>query len=171
MKKLFVVALIVMVLCMTKENSSSLVIIPNDAIRLRVIASSNKVKDQQIKYKVANDLKQDLSKLLQSSNSINETRKILKTNMDFFADTINKTVNNDDYDINYGINHFPKKVYKGVIYPEGDYESLVVTLGNGLGKNFWYVLFPPLCLLEGEENNQKDVEYKFFVKELINKYF
>ena len=46
MKKLFVVALIVMVLCMTKENSSSLVIIPNDAIRLRVIASSNKVKDQ-----------------------------------------------------------------------------------------------------------------------------
>lgn len=171
MKKLFVVALIVMVLCMTKENSSSLVIIPNDAIRLRVIASSNKVKDQQIKYKVANDLKQDLSKLLQSSNSINETRKILKTNMDFFADTINKTVNNDDYDINYGINHFPKKVYKGVIYPEGDYESLVVTLGNGLGKNFWCVLFPPLCLLEGEENNQKDVEYKFFVKELINKYF
>lgn len=156
---------------MTKENSSSLVIIPNDAIRLRVIASSNKVKDQQIKYKVANDLKQDLSKLLQSSNSINETRKILKTNMDFFADTINKTVNNDDYDINYGINHFPKKVYKGVIYPEGDYESLVVTLGNGLGKNFWCVLFPPLCLLEGEENNQKDVEYKFFVKELINKYF
>ena len=91
--------------------------------------------------------------------------------MDFFADTINKTVNNDDYDINYGINHFPKKVYKGVIYPEGDYESLVVTLGNGLGKNFWCVLFPPLCLLEGEENNQKDVEYKFFVKELINKYF
>ena len=171
MKKLFVVALIVMVLCMTKENSSSLIIIPNDAIRLRVIASSNKVKDQQIKYKVANDLKQDLSKLLQSSNSINETRKILKTNMDFFADTINKTVNNDDYDINYGINHFPKKVYKGVIYPEGDYESLVVTLGNGLGKNFWCVLFPPLCLLEGEENNQKDVEYKFFVKELINKYF
>ena len=48
----------------------------------------------------------------------------------------------------------------------------MVTLGNGQGKNFWCVLFPPLCLLEAEEGKEeKEVEYKSFVKEMIDKYF
>jgi hypothetical protein len=38
-----------------------------------------------------------------------------------------------------------------------------------MGNNWWCVLFPPLCLMEGEANDQ--VEYKLFVKEMINKYF
>ena len=72
--------------------------------------------------------------------------------------------------IHYGLNYFPKKEYKGVIYEEGYYESLVVTLGNGNGDNWWCVLFPPLCLLEAQETNTQDVEYKFFVQDLIDKY-
>ena len=70
--------------------------------------------------------------------------------------------------INFGDNYFPEKEYKDVIYEEGKYESLVVTLGNGEGDNWWCVLFPPICTLEVEEN--KDIEYKFFVKEIFEKY-
>ena len=73
--------------------------------------------------------------------------------------------------MNYGINYFPEKKYKGVIYEEGYYESLVITLGKGNGENWWCVLFPPLCLMEGEDNNTDEVEYKSFVKEMIDKYF
>ena len=70
------------------------------------------------------------------------------------------------------MNYFPKKVYKGVTYEAGNYESLVITLGDGLGKNWWWVMFPPLCLLEAEETEETtEVEYKFFIKELIDKYF
>ena len=61
--------------------------------------------------------------------------------------------------------------YKGVIYEEGDYESLVITLGDGLGDNFWCVLFPPLCLLEAEETDTDEFEYTSFIKEIIDKYF
>ena len=68
------------------------------------------------------------------------------------------------------MNYFPKKVYKGIIYEEGEYESLVITLGSGQGDNFWCVLFPPLCLLEGN-NDTEDVTYQFFVKEMLEKYF
>ena len=81
----------------------------------------------------------------------------------------------DNYDnnveVNYGMNYFPEKTYKGVKYKEGEYESLVVTLGKGEGNNFWCVLFPPLCLLEAEEDDTNEVEYTSFVKELIDKYF
>ena len=72
--------------------------------------------------------------------------------------------------IKYGFNHFPKKKYKGVTYKEGNYESLVITLGSGNGDNFWCVLLPPLCLLEGDDNSSSNIEYKFFVKDLIDKY-
>ena len=51
-----------------------------------------------------------------------------------------------------------------------DYESLVITLGEGAGNNFWCVLFPPLCLLDTEEEPE-NVEYTSFVKEVIDKYF
>ena len=68
------------------------------------------------------------------------------------------------------MNYFPEKEYKGIVYEEGEYESLVITLGNGLGENFWCVLFPPLCLLDSEEEVE-DVEYTSFVKELVEKYF
>ena len=68
------------------------------------------------------------------------------------------------------MNYFPEKEYKGVVYEEGEYESLVITLGNGLGENFWCVLFPPLCLLDTEEEPE-NVEYTSFVKEVIDKYF
>ena len=57
--------------------------------------------------------------------------------------------------------------FKGIKYKEGNYESLVITLGSGLGKNWWCILFPPLCLLDEEKEN---INYKFYVQELINKF-
>ena len=50
------------------------------------------------------------------------------------------------------------------------YESLVITLGTGEGDNWWCVLFPPLCLVEADENTTSDAEYTFFIKEIIDKY-
>ena len=62
------------------------------------------------------------------------------------------------------------KHYKGVLYPAGNYESLVITLGEGLGDNFWCVLFPPLCLLDNEVQDTSEVEYQLYVKKLLDKF-
>ncbi len=35
------------------------------------------------------------------------------------------------YVVKYGLNYFPEKKYKGIVYKEGYYESLVVTIGEG----------------------------------------
>ena len=83
--------------------------------------------------------------------------------------TTNTTLmGNLGYKINFGQNYFNKKKYKGITYEEGYYESLLIILGKGEGDNWWCVLFPPLCLIEAEESDK--VEYKFFIKELIEKY-
>ena len=73
------------------------------------------------------------------------------------------------YNISYGDNFFPSKTYKGIKYPAGYYNSLVITLGQGLGENFWCVMYPPLCLID-ENKNTTEVEYKSYVKDVLLKY-
>ena len=72
-----------------------------------------------------------------------------------------------NYSFKFGYNYFPKKVYKGILYPEGEYESIEVRLGSGVGDNYWCVLFPPLCLINENEITD-DVTYQLYVKELFN---
>lgn len=175
MKKIILTFLILIILFITGSGGDSEVIIPKDAIRFRVIANSNSEMDQAEKKKIAKKLGSDITSILKDSNSLEESRSILKSNIGYFKSVIEDTMKEDHYDssmdINYGYNQFPQKEYKGVIYEEGEYESLVVTLGEGSGENFWCVLFPPLCLLEAEEEDTNKVEYKSLIKEVIDKYF
>ncbi len=156
-----VVALIMISNYITKEN-----IIPDDAIRVRVIANSDKEEDQALKQEIRKDLETYLYEKLKNIKSVEDADKVIKECIPEVKKIINKYTK--DYKVNYGLNHFPEKEYKSVTYEEGDYQSLVVTLGSGLGENWWCVLFPPLCLLEAEEST--DVEYHSYVVDMINKY-
>lgn len=175
MKKIIIIIIIVMSLVTVNSNNQE-VIIPKEAIRFRVIANSNDKQDQEVKIVVRNDIQKYLYEDLASASSLEEARHNVNKNIVKYKETVKaslESINSDEsYKINYGQNYFPEKKYKGVTYQEGNYESLVVTLGNGLGDNWWCVLFPPLCLLESEESEEKEeVEYKFFIKEIIDKYF
>ena len=133
-------------------------IIPDDAIRIRVIANSNSKYDQKIKTKVKETLEYDMYNILNKvENNIDKT--LQKENYKL------------PYSVHFGLNYFPEKKFKGITYDEGYYESVVVTLGEGLGDNWWCVLFPPLCMLEAEETSASDVEYTTMVKTIIDKYF
>lgn len=148
-------------------------IIPDDAIRIRVIANSNSEYDQEIKNKVKEQVEYDMYNLLKNTKEIDEARELITDNLDNLEDNIYTTLQRENYklpfDINFGLNYFPKKEFKGITYNEGYYESLVVTLGEGLGDNWWCVLFPPLCAIEAEEST--DVEYTTMAKTIIDKYF
>lgn len=172
MKKLIIfLAVIITILAINKEEK---VIIPKEAIRFRVIANSDKEEDQTLKKKVVTNLNQEIRKLTFLDTSLENSRKNIKNTIPEFSkivkETLEKNQSKETFTIDYGMNYFPEKEYKGIVYKEGEYESLVITLGNGLGENFWCVLFPPLCLLDTEEE-QENVEYTSFVKEVIDKYF
>ena len=199
MKKyiVLILAIISMIYVFTSVKAED-TIIPDEAIRFRVIANSNTIYDQNIKVQLKNVVQNKIFELTKGTETIEETRKILKDNIDllknyfdilnerekeviikryglFDTDELTKeTLKNlgydKDYKINYGYNYFPKKKYKSVTYKEGMYESLVITLGTGEGDNWWCVLFPPLCLVEADESTTSDAEYTFFIKEIIDKY-
>ena len=146
--------------------------IPNDALRIRIIPNSNSEFDQRIKRSVRDELEITLYDLLKDAKNSSEASEIIKNNLSLVDKDVKRVLNNNnynlDYNINYGYNYFPEKEYKGVKYEEGYYESLLVTLGKGEGDNWWCVLFPPLCLIEGEDNDK--VEYKSLVEEILKKY-
>ena len=166
MKKIIIALFLVTVLILV-NNKETEVLIPKEAIRFRIIANSNKLEDQTQKLEIKKDLEPIITNILSTSNSLGETRKEIKNNMYEVKNILNKY--DTDYKLNYGYNYFPEKNYKGVTYKAGEYESLVVTLGDGLGDNWWCVLFPPLCLLEATEDNYDDITYTTYIKEIIDK--
>ncbi len=166
MKKIVIALFVVMVLLLLNSRQEQ-IIIPSDAIRFRIIANSNNIKDQEEKIKLKKDLEPVLGSILSNSYTKDGTIENINNNMNEIKKTIEK--HNLDYNINFGLNYFPEKIYKGLKYSSGDYESLVVTLGDGLGDNWWCVLFPPLCLIEAEEENYDEYTYTSYIKELLDK--
>lgn len=173
MKKCLLLFLIISIFYVFVSDSiAKSLTIPNDAIRIRIIPNSNSEFDQSIKLSVKDKLEDRMYSLLKDVKDTSEARKIINNNLETVKSDVEGVLKDRKYDlgydVKYGKNYFPPKEYKGVKYDEGYYESLLVTLGKGEGDNWWCVLFPPLCLIEGEENT--DVEYKSFIKEILKKY-
>lgn len=146
--------------------------IPDDSIRIRILANSNSDYDQEIKKEVKEDIQTYMSELLSDAKTNEEAEDKINDNLDNIENEVKNTLQRLNYTlpyrINFGLNYFPEKEYKGIKYSSGYYESLLITLGKGEGDNWWCVLFPPLCLIESEESTE--VEYKSFIKEILDKY-
>lgn len=171
-KTILIIILIFSVYYIIGIKAEEVLEIPGEAIRFRVIANSNSDYDQEVKYKVRDEIQEYMSTILQNVDNIGVSRDIITSNLSTIDNKISSILNKEKYNlpynVNFGLNYFPNKEYKGISYDEGYYESLVITLGSGKGDNWWCVLFPPLCLLEAEESTE--VEYTSFVKEILDKY-
>lgn len=165
MKKIIYTMLIivVMLLWITNEKNKML---PSESIRFRIVANSNSNVDQTTKLLIRKDLESHLFPLLEDSKSSEETKFIIENNQQVIKSVLEKY--NVPYSINYGKNYFPEKIYDGIIYEEGEYESLVISLGNASGNNWWCVMYPPLCLLESNTQKSEKTEYKSYIWEIIS---
>lgn len=170
-KALIFIALVVVIVFSLNNKTNEYVIVPNESIRFRIIPNSNSIEDIYMKEKVKESISNVINEI-ETSDNIDETRKNIISSIPKVESSIDTLFIENNYDktykVKYGMNYFPEKIYKGVKYPEGNYESMVVEIGNASGDNYWCVLFPPLCMIEAEES--EDIEYKFFISEIINKF-
>lgn len=175
MKKFIYITLVIVIIMLVynNEKNKETVKIPDSAIRFRILANSNSPRDQRIKEEVRDKMQKELYQLLENSKSTKQARNLIINNMNNFNSLLENEMKDKEYSytIDYGMHTFPEKTYKGITYEAGEYESLLVTLGEGSGDNWWCVLFPPLCVMEAEETNTSKIEYKSFIKEIIEKYF
>jgi stage II sporulation protein R len=132
----------------------------DNLIRLHVIANSDSPEDQALKSDVRDAIIDYMKDKLKDSRDIEETKYIIKENMDAVAkiseDEIARGGKDYPVKIMLGAYPFPTKSYGDVTLPAGYYEALKVVIGKGEGANWWCVLFPPLCFVDATHGTVPD---------------
>ncbi len=117
-------------------------------LRLHVIANSDEAEDQRVKLLVRDALLATFA----PTKSLEQAETVLLERGGEVQKTVERVLqeNGCGYgcQLLWGVVPFPQRVYGETVYPAGEYEALRVVLGKGEGKNWWCILFPPLCLAD-----------------------
>lgn len=172
MKKIVIIAAVIMLILINAKEEN--IVIPDSAIRFRIIANSNTAQDQNIKNNLEHKLETYLYSIVKDAKNNKEAKEKLLNNVDnvnsYIEDYLKFNHISSKFDVSIGNNYFPTKQYKGVKYEAGYYDSIVVRLGRSQGMNWWCVIYPPLCLIDSQEKEENNIEYTSLVQELIKKY-
>lgn len=163
--------------------------IANSLVRFHVIANSELAWDQELKHEVRNAVVQKAEAITRTAADSFEAKALLSAHLPELEQTANAVLlkAGAPYSARAALQHryFPTKSYAGFRLPAGDYDALSITLGAGAGRNFWCVLFPPICIspvsiTEADTNLTEEelslltedgttTRYRFFLLELLGK--
>lgn len=134
--------------------------VKNELIRFHVIANSDTEEDQNLKLKIKNKVIDYLYPYLNASQSLEQSRKIIKDKMEEVKKLAEQVIkdNNYSYSVKTELSreNFPEKSYGKITLPQGNYEAFRIIIGSGKGRNWWCVMFPPLCFVD---ETKAEVEY------------
>ncbi|MBA2877101.1 stage II sporulation protein R [Anoxybacillus kamchatkensis] len=180
-----------------QTEAQSDVVIPNEAVRLRILANSDSPEDQALKRAVRDAVNEQITTWVSDLTSFEEAKQVIAQHVPDIEQTVARVLrekkSNQSYNVTFGRVSFPTKIYGSYIYPAGEYDAVLITLGKGEGANWWCVLFPPLCFLDfstgeavrpvekqiGQQErideqplvveDEQQIEVKFFVAEVWKK--
>ena len=126
--------------------------ISDSVFRLHVIANSNSDEDQNLKYKVRDNLLNYMNNICKDCTSKEEAINIVSEHQEEFKQVALETIKNEGYSydlkIEIGNFEFPTKQYGDISLPAGFYDALKVEIGKAEGRNWWCVMFPSLCFVD-----------------------
>ena len=129
-------------------------------VRLHVIANSDTEQDQTLKLMLRDTIIDKYRDILSSCKDKEEASKTLGLMIEDMREYSENYVREQGYDYNvevyFGQEHYERTEYENFIMPSGDYLSLRVVIGEGEGKNWWCILFPPLCTQAAMNNVYED---------------
>ena len=121
-------------------------------IRFHVIANSDTIDDQAIKLRVRDEVLAAVNNLLADAKTTSEANHLLADNRELITKTANNVLKEENcrYTAStvLGTSIFPTKTYGNLTLAAGKYNACKVVLGEGKGKNWWCVLYPPLCFVD-----------------------
>ena len=163
-----------------------------DIIRFHIRANSDLKEDQDLKLKIRDEILGVMGDQFEAVDSIEESRELIVENLGELKSISQKVIWSEgkDYevDVSLGQDNFPIRKYGDLVLPQGEYETLLIEIGEAKGQNWWCVMFPPLCFVdithsvaiasdEVEELNEyvidetQPLKFKSLIKEAIDKIF
>ena len=151
-KVILIVCLLIAVIALGYRIKITETALADGIIRLHVVANSDDDKDQQLKLKVRDKILEKTKQKYGNYGSAEDVRINLNTDIEYIKQIAKDVIlqNGYNYDVNVvlGKSYFPRKSYGNITLPEGEYNALKVQIGKAEGKNWWCVLFPPLCFVD-----------------------
>lgn len=163
--------------------------IPENILRLHILANSDSEEDQELKIKVRDHILESAEELFKNANNKTEAVHITRTNLKRIVDDAQQYV----YSLGYAYKvsgeivqdmYFNTRQYDNFTLPAGRYDAFRIIIGKGEGHNWWCVMFPPMCFAMAEDNsdlaqvlteeqmdiaeNETKYEYKFKIVEIYN---
>lgn len=138
----------------------------DSVIRFHVIANSDSEEDQALKLAVRDRVLAQAEELYPEGATLTQAQEALEGHLNLLAAAGRQVVEEQGYD--YPVTArledcwFPTKEYEGFALPAGNYTALRVTIGEGKGRNWWCVAFPPLCLGAASETVDQALEAGYF---------
>ena len=118
-------------------------------VRLHVLANSDSEEDQALKLRVRDAVLEQATAILEQSADRREAESRLRGQLLELERIAEEEIAAEGYDYPVTVNlenaDFPTKEYDGFTLPAGEYLALRVIIGEGQGRNWWCVVFPPLC--------------------------
>lgn len=129
-------------------------------VRLHVIANSDTEEDQALKLAVRDRIMEVVTPAVKDCKSRTEAIAAIGGIMDGICSAAEREIAEWGFDygvsVSIGEEHYPTKKYESCAFPEGNYVSLKVMIGESEGENWWCCLFPPLCLSAASERDDNE---------------
>lgn len=122
----------------------------SDVLRMHVIANSDCSADQQLKLMVRDAVLERGAQLFDGTVTADEARRKIEPHKAELEAAAREVIERAGYDYPVSVNvvneYFATRCYGSLTMPAGRYTAVKAVIGEGAGRNWWCVMFPPLCL-------------------------
>ena len=122
----------------------------SDTLRLHILAASDSDEDQALKLAVRDGILAEYSAQLSEVGDLEDARAVLEARLPDIIATAERIVAEAGYDYrvtaSLGEEWYDTRDYGELSLPRGVYTSLIIKIGKGQGRNWWCVMYPPMCL-------------------------
>lgn len=139
--------------------------IRENTLRLHIRAHSDNEDDQALKLKVRDTVTVECADLFREIEDQQEAKEVTQDHIKEIEQVAKKAVETNGYQYHVKAKltnmYFETRVYEGFTLPAGYYDAITIDIGDGLGKNWWCVLFPPLCVaptLEKPQPTEQEIQ-------------
>lgn len=127
--------------------------ISNAVVRLHIVANSNSKGDQELKLMVRDRIITDTSHIFEGTESASQALALAAESSSLIKQLAEDEIRRLGYSypvtVSVGKEAFPTKAYGNVTLPSGKYNAVKIQIGEAAGKNWWCVMYPPLCFTDG----------------------
>lgn len=151
--------------------------ISTKVLRMHILANSDSLEDQELKLKVRDKVLELSNEIYLDCNSVDEAIEATKESIDDITTAVQKTIAFYGYcykaDVNIVKEYFSTRKYENLTLPAGEYYSVKITIGEGMGHNWWCVMYPSVCIsgcIDDFDSELNDDEKKFITDKYIVKF-